>query len=888
MRIRLVSAVAALCFAGSGFVEASTWTVPGTVDAAGLNGTRFVSDLAVTNPGSSPVLATVALVPANGTTPAQITLGPGQTVVTRGLLQQLWGVSGAGATVITAPLPLLIRARTYNMAASGTYGVALPVIPDDRFYSEGDAGESLWISQSADGSKGYRTNIAVFFPDAGGGDATVTVYDANGNVTGSQDYSFADPGFQQFAAGGFAGAVAVGRAEIVVTRGRAAGYAVVVDNVTGDSSLFAFEDLPAGRQDALVNGVARASGRNGTFFRTDARLYNQTTADATVTVAFHANQSTNPSPANASVTVPAGKILDVVDVLQSFLGLPVGSAGSLRFTSDAPVAVLCRTSNVDPAGVRPGTYGAQQKPVPVLSFLTSADAGAVVTSVRQGADFRTNVGFAAGADGASWTLTLKDAAGASVGTATGSLGAWGWTQPNVQDLFPAVTVPADATLQVTVTAGSVDIFDSSIDNSSGDSVVTPIMPLPAAIPSSATIGPAGGAVQSADGRFALLVPAGALASPTALSIGTATNDAPQGVGPAYVLSPASPAFAKPVLARLTFGPDDVAGSGSPALAIASHEPDGWYSLGGGLLDPGRRTLTVALPASAPSGAARRALVPWTDGHFAIFQAWQIAPKATSVLQGGTLHFSASYTGQPSSVPCITPFCYQKIQTPSGVNLRWHAEYGTVSPDTGTETTYTAPCNRMGEIAVYFSIGFASVPGYTWAYPNGRAAVNVFARRWQLTMEQSKGGTCPAGFQLTWTSKEVVQYDVSDTGGAVIGLHKVDGNGILTAGEACFSAFGCTWDFVDDWPLVTVNSVTGLLDLQSKGMVFTVGYTEQARLVGFTATCQGITAPPVLTQAGPSWTTGDLVLGPFGATHQDPPNEPLNYVRWTFTPLRSCN
>src|SRR5664280_122105 len=35
-------------------VEASTWTIPGTVNAGGLNNTRFISDLALTNPGTVP------------------------------------------------------------------------------------------------------------------------------------------------------------------------------------------------------------------------------------------------------------------------------------------------------------------------------------------------------------------------------------------------------------------------------------------------------------------------------------------------------------------------------------------------------------------------------------------------------------------------------------------------------------------------------------------------------------------------------------------------------------------------------------------------------------------------------------------------------------------
>ncbi len=124
--------------------------------------------------------------------------------------------------------------------------MALPVISSDRLLAPGDVAESLWVSQDASGSSGYRTNIAVVFPDASGGAATVTVYDADGNARGRQDFSLDMAGLQQFSVGSFAGAVSVARAEIAVTRGHAAGYAVVVDNVTGDSSLFSFEDLTGG------------------------------------------------------------------------------------------------------------------------------------------------------------------------------------------------------------------------------------------------------------------------------------------------------------------------------------------------------------------------------------------------------------------------------------------------------------------------------------------------------------------------------------------------------------------------------------------------------------------------------------------------------------------
>src|SRR5450756_1003717 len=188
--------------------------IPGTVNAGGLNNTRFVSDLALTNPGLVPVTAMLTLIPANGTSAAFVALKPGETIVYRNVLDSLWGAQGAGATRVSSDSPLLIRARTYNTAVSGTYGVALPVFADDRLLAPGKTADSLWISQSADGSSGYRTNVAVVFPDTGGGAATVTVYGADGVEIGSQDFSLDAPGFQQFGVGGFAGAVSIARARV--------------------------------------------------------------------------------------------------------------------------------------------------------------------------------------------------------------------------------------------------------------------------------------------------------------------------------------------------------------------------------------------------------------------------------------------------------------------------------------------------------------------------------------------------------------------------------------------------------------------------------------------------------------------------------------------------
>ncbi|HEY3348504.1 MAG TPA: hypothetical protein VGM13_01860 [Thermoanaerobaculia bacterium] len=719
---------------------ASTWTIPGTVNAGGLNNTRFVSDLAVTNPGSVPVQATISFIPAGGTTPKQVTLGAGQTLAYRNVLDSLWGAQGAGATQVAGDAPLLIRARTYNTAASGTYGVALPVFADDRLLEIGDTAHSLWISQSANGNSGYRTNIAVVFPDAGGGSGTVTVFDADGVSLGSQGYDLDAPGFQQFSVASFAGAVPVSRAELVVTRGRGAGYSVVVDNVTGDSSLFTFEDLPAGYQDVVVNGVARANGRNSTFFRTDGRFYNPSSTDATVTVSFHANQGSNPTPLTGTFAVPAGKIRDVVDVLDSLLGLPVGSAGALRFRTDVPVAVLCRTSNVDPFGVVPGTFGAQQKPRPLLSFLMSADAGAVVTGIRQNAAFRTNVGFAAGADGAAYSLTLKAASGATVGTANGSLGPFGWTQPNVQDLF-AAAIPDDATMLVRVTSGSVDVFDSSIDNASGDPVVTPIMPLSSVLPSAATIGPAGGSIRSDDGAVTLRIPAGALAAAVAIAIASAPNGAPAGVGPGYDISPDGLAFAKPALLSVDYGPHGLDVPDIDTLTLAIQRGASWAGLTGGRIDTGARTLTIALAGTNPPPASSRTAGRATrassgTSRHVFLRGLEIQTTGQWVVAGGKMdHINLIFYLPPSSRGAEPQFYDLGQLTLDRANTgMFPPKIGTIGAGLNLgEFSYSAPASIAHATVPVTLRARASVTrgGVPFGIYEATKTVNIVRRRWAL-------------------------------------------------------------------------------------------------------------------------------------------------------------
>src|SRR3974377_1535527 len=118
----------------------SAWTIPGIVTAAGLNGTHFVADVTVTNPGAAAANVTLSFFPG-GSGPTSLTLNPGQTVVYSDVAGATFGVSGgAGGPSGSSDQPLLIRAKTYNASQTGTYGVALPVVSSDRLLAPGDVG----------------------------------------------------------------------------------------------------------------------------------------------------------------------------------------------------------------------------------------------------------------------------------------------------------------------------------------------------------------------------------------------------------------------------------------------------------------------------------------------------------------------------------------------------------------------------------------------------------------------------------------------------------------------------------------------------------------------------------------------------------------------------
>ena len=459
--------------------QAATWTVPGLSNAPGRNSTFFASELKLRNPGTASTQVTFELLPVLGAAvqPVTRTIAAGETLVLPNALQELWGAGDrAGAIRLTSSQSLFISARTYNNAdPTGTFGLGVEAVPDEKLLTSGQTGHVGWLSESPDASKGFRTNVGIVLPSAGAS-VDAVVFGTAGTELGRKTFSGGPLATQVSVKDIASGDLAVARLELRVTAGKATGYSAVVDNVTGDGFTVQPQRItPGSWVDVTLNGVSRGPGRFGTFFRTDARFVNPDSAARKVTVSgVSLVAGGQPFAGSATIDVPAKSVREVTDVLQTLLSAPEGTSGSLRFETDGPLLVLGRTSNIGSDG---STFGAVQKTFQPSEYLTIGRTGTFIGLLQSSSTpgFRTNVGFQSGPAGAVVDLTLRDRAGATVATRVGgvALGAYAFYQPPLTDLFPGTTIPENVTLEITPTDGTVDVYASFIDNGTGDPVIYP-------------------------------------------------------------------------------------------------------------------------------------------------------------------------------------------------------------------------------------------------------------------------------------------------------------------------------------------------------------------------------------------------------------------------------
>src|SRR5262249_22023066 len=155
----------------------------------------------------------------------------------------------------------------------------------------------------------------------------------------------------------------------------------VVDNVTNDGVVVMAELVRSDATDFLLNGVARTSGANHTYWRSDVRLFNPNSVDLEVGLD---SLGLSGGTLTLTRTIRAFGLIELVDILgPNGFAYPQGVAGALRFRAGSPFLLACRTSNADPSGTRPGSFSAFQSPVPFTEAFLLASTNGVFTGISQ-------------------------------------------------------------------------------------------------------------------------------------------------------------------------------------------------------------------------------------------------------------------------------------------------------------------------------------------------------------------------------------------------------------------------------------------------------------------------------------------------------------------------
>lgn len=228
--------------------------------------------------------------------------------------------------------------------------------------------------------------------------------------------------------------------------------------------------------DAVFPIIGRVPGANGTFYRTDIALLNQSGESTTAVLEFYpAGNDGNAGPAAiASIALDNNEQETLTgDAVQNLFGTGDG-VGAVRVIAPRHIIAVARIYN-DQRTVGDGTFsqfvpgmtGTQNRTSGALPMLSNAQAAT-------GAGYRTNIGwFNAGPNQVTVTWTARGANGAVLATSQRVISPRSASQAGLGDIFSGLA--ASNTLYVTfsTTGGPLYVYASVVDNVNGDGIFIP-------------------------------------------------------------------------------------------------------------------------------------------------------------------------------------------------------------------------------------------------------------------------------------------------------------------------------------------------------------------------------------------------------------------------------
>ncbi len=394
----------------------NTLLIPAIAHADGI-GTRFVSDVRLTNTSSQPINYQLTYTPSNtdGTQngkQANITVSAGDTKALNDIVKDWYGsgtqgepglgsleirpLNTAGKDTVSVSFASVAASRTYSVTSLGTFGQFIPALPLANFLAKSDVSKiSLQQVSQSSAAGGFRTNLGFVEGSGQAVNFVVTLFDDAGGKLADRAYSLKPYESQQIRLDSFFNAtgvtlpnVADGRVEVKVTSdtGRVTAYASVLDNTTTDPLLvFPVDPSKILSSRFVVPGVAEFDSSFSNF-HTDMRIYNGGNAAVDVTLAF-----TGASVPNKVRTIGAGQTLAIDNVLPTLWNITGGGSVVATTASDSQLVVTARTFSRDK--VNGGTFGQFIPGVTAADAVGLGDRTLQIVQLEESPAFRTNLGL---------------------------------------------------------------------------------------------------------------------------------------------------------------------------------------------------------------------------------------------------------------------------------------------------------------------------------------------------------------------------------------------------------------------------------------------------------------------------------------------------------------
>ena len=247
-----------------------------------------------------------------------------------------------------------------------------------------------------------------------------------------------------------------------------------------------------GPDSVMTVDAAQLSGLNNTSWLSNVRIFNPSAQTSQITVQFLPIGYNNSSPLGKTVPVGPNATLAIDNVIKwgqdnGVIGTDVKKAALrvLYSNPDSVAPILVSETYTSPTGG--GTYGQLTPGIDVMPNTTPPTLW--ITGVRNSGTttgFRTNYSLLnlRNTEVSNLVFTLLDPTGKAVASQSVNLGAYEYRQDSLVNLFggaAAATSPNPLAVEVTVPDGSdIQAYTSVVDNLTGDPVLIPAVPPPAA------------------------------------------------------------------------------------------------------------------------------------------------------------------------------------------------------------------------------------------------------------------------------------------------------------------------------------------------------------------------------------------------------------------------